>query len=133
MAGVLAAEGAIDPADRRNRLIRRQAIKWRQSPPDDPVIAAGLTGGIPALTELIRVVASLENGAVILPGLDRDRDPAEWAAIEQDEAHPQYLLASLLEGARSRRRRMSGTGPRVPRSRPLARPLARAQRVAADR
>jgi ATP-dependent helicase/nuclease subunit B len=94
---VLAAEGTIDPADRRNRLIRRLATKWRQSPPKDPVIAAGLTGGIPALTELIRVIASLENGAVILHGLDRDRDPAEWTAIEQDEAHPQHLLASLLK------------------------------------
>jgi ATP-dependent helicase/nuclease subunit B len=94
---VLAAEGTIDPADHRNRLIHRLAIKWRQSPPKDPVIAAGLTGGIPALTELIRVIASLDNGAVILHGLDRDRDLAEWMAVEQDEAHPQFLLASLLK------------------------------------
>jgi ATP-dependent helicase/nuclease subunit B len=94
---LLAAEGAIDPAERRNRLISRLATLWRQSPPRDPVIAAGLTGGIPAITELIRVVASLGNGAVILHGLDRGRGVAEWTAIEQDEAHPQYLLASLLK------------------------------------
>ncbi len=94
--GMLAAEGALDPADRRNRLLARQAAIWRRTPPRDPVVAAGLTGGIPAMTELIRVVASLDNGAVILHGLDRRCDAAEWAAIERDEAHPQYLLASLL-------------------------------------
>ncbi len=93
---MLAAEGAIDPGERRNRLLARQAALWRRNPPRDPVIAAGLTGGVPAMTELIRVVADLDNGAVILAGLDRPCDPAEWTAIEQDEAHPQYLLASLL-------------------------------------
>ena len=40
--------------------------------------------------------AGLDNGAVILAGLDRRCDAEEWAAIEYDEAHPQYLLANLL-------------------------------------
>ena len=46
---ILAAEGALDPAVRRNRLLERQAAAWRRLPPADPVIAAGLTGGIPAI------------------------------------------------------------------------------------
>ncbi len=94
---MLAEEGAIDPGERRNRLLARQAALWRQNPPRNPVIAAGLTGGVPAMTELIRVVAGLDNGTVILAGLDRRCDLAEWAAIEDDEAHPQYLLANLLQ------------------------------------
>ena len=93
---ILAAEGAIDPADRRNRLLARQAALWQGTPPSHPVVAAGLTGGVPAMTELTRVIAALPNGAVILHGLDCGCDAAEWAAIERDEAHPQYLLASLL-------------------------------------
>jgi ATP-dependent helicase/nuclease subunit B len=93
---MLAAEGTIDPADRRNRLLARQAALWQRTPPSHPVVAAGLTGGIPAMTELIRVIAALPNGAVILHGLDHGCDAAEWAAIEEDEAHPQHLLASLL-------------------------------------
>src|SRR6516225_588026 len=93
---ILAAEGALDPAVRRNRLLDRQAAAWRRSPPNYPVIAAGLTGGIPAMTELLSVVATLDRGAVILPGLDRRADEPEWRAIERDEAHPQYLLALLL-------------------------------------
>lgn len=93
---VLAAERAIDPGERRNRLLEQQARLWRRTPPRDPVIAAGLTGGVPALTELIRVVADLDCGTVILAGLDRRCDAAEWAAIREDEAHPQYLHAALL-------------------------------------
>jgi len=93
---VLAAEGALDPAERRNRLLARQAEAWRRAPPRDPVIAAGLTGGIPALVELVGVVAGLEHGTVILPGLDRFAAPATWNEIACDPAHPQYLLGGLI-------------------------------------
>ena len=94
---ILAAEGALDPAERRNRVLAHQAALWRREPPGDPVVAAGLVGGIPALTELVSVVAGLDRGAVILPGLDRRCDAAEWAAIAEDEAHPQHLIATLLK------------------------------------
>jgi ATP-dependent helicase/nuclease subunit B len=93
---ILAEEGALDAASRRNRLLERQTETWRRSPPRHPVIAAGLTGGIPAMTDLLSLVAALDQGAVILPGLDRERDAAEWSAIEEDEAHPQHLMAGLL-------------------------------------
>ncbi|HEX6441929.1 MAG TPA: double-strand break repair protein AddB, partial [Stellaceae bacterium] len=93
---ILAEEGALDAASRRNRLLEQQTAAWRRSPPRHPVVAAGLIGGIPAITELLSLVAGLDQGAVILPGLDRDRDAAEWSAIEEDEAHPQHLMAGLL-------------------------------------
>jgi len=86
---ILAAEGALDPAERRNRLLVRQAETWRRAPPREPVIAAGLTGGIPALVELVKVVATLEHGMVILPGLDRFVAPDAWDAVADDPAHPQ--------------------------------------------
>jgi ATP-dependent helicase/nuclease subunit B len=95
--GILAEEGALDPAERRNRLLERQAALWRHRPPSDPVVAAGLTGGIPALAEIVSVVATLDRGMVVLAGLDRDCDREEWAAIEADETHPQHLLAVLLK------------------------------------
>jgi ATP-dependent helicase/nuclease subunit B len=95
--GILAAEGVLDPADRRNRLLRRQAALWRKAPPVEPVIAAGLVGGFAALDELLGVVAGLPQGAVILPGLDRACGPEIWDAIADDPAHPQYLIARLLQ------------------------------------
>jgi len=93
---LLAAEGAVDPAERRNRVLARQTAVWLRNPPRDPVIVAGLTGGVPAITEMIRAVASLDHGAVILAGLDRRCDRPELDAIACDETHPQYLLAMLL-------------------------------------
>jgi len=99
-ANVLAAEGCLDPADRRNRLIEAQAASWRQSPPPGPVVAAGSTGSIPATAELLGVVASLPQGAVILPGLDQNMDDESWAVLgnesENAATHPQYGLARLL-------------------------------------
>jgi len=98
--GILADEGCLDPADRRNRLIEAQAASWRQKPPPGPVIAAGSTGSIPATAELLGVVASLPHGAVILPGLDRHMDDESWAVLgsksESAATHPQYGLARLL-------------------------------------
>ncbi len=93
---ILAAEGALDPAERRNRLLRRQAALWRASPPAAPVVAAGLTGGIPALVNLLSVVAWLDRGMVILPGLDPSCDAEAWELIADEAAHPQHLMALML-------------------------------------
>jgi hypothetical protein len=49
------------------------------------------------MTELLSIVAKLDHGAVILPGLDRTRDNAEWLAIQEDASHPQHLMAGLLK------------------------------------
>jgi ATP-dependent helicase/nuclease subunit B len=93
---ILAAEGALDPAERRNRLLRRQVQLWRRQPPTTPVIAAGLSGGLPALTELLSAIAWLDRGAVILPGLDRACSAEEWQLLAQEPTHPQHLMALLL-------------------------------------
>jgi ATP-dependent helicase/nuclease subunit B len=93
---VLADEGKINPADHRNRAIRALARRYEQKPPSGPVIAAGSTGSIPATAELLRVIANLPNGSVILPGLDRALDEKSWLAL--DENHPQYGMKQLLAG-----------------------------------
>ena len=62
------------------------------------MIAAGSTGSQPATRELLAVIAGLPQGAVVLPGLDRDMDEASWSKL--DPAHPQFGLRELLRGAR---------------------------------
>ncbi|MDA0238669.1 MAG: double-strand break repair protein AddB, partial [Proteobacteria bacterium] len=89
---VLAEEGCLDPAERRNRVLAAQADHWRNNPPDRPVIAAGSTGSIPATADLLATIAGLPRGCVILPGLDRD---AVVGALEP--THPQFGMARLLE------------------------------------
>jgi len=88
--------GGIDPAARRNVVLETQAKVWAAEPPSGPVIAAGSTGSIPATADLLAVVASLPNGALVLPGLDQACDDATWDSVRQDEAHPQHGLAQLL-------------------------------------
>ncbi|HEY1384042.1 MAG TPA: hypothetical protein VGF43_10525, partial [Dongiaceae bacterium] len=94
---ILAEEGAIDPADRRNRLLDLQRAVWEAMPPATPVIAAGSTGSIPAAADLMATIARLPQGAIYLPGLDRAPGEADWQAIEADSSHPQYGLAQLLK------------------------------------
>ena len=87
-------EGAIDPAERRNLALTALAIRLAKNPPTGLVIAAGSTGSIPATANLLGVIAGLPNGAVILPGLDRELDRASWNDL--DPGHPQYGMKQLL-------------------------------------
>ncbi|WP_259781684.1 double-strand break repair protein AddB [Aestuariispira ectoiniformans] len=93
---ILDAEGCLDPADRRNRVMRAQALAWEAQPPKGRLIAAGSTGSVPATADLLAVIAALPNGEVVLPGLDRDLDDAAWDQVRFDETHPQFGLAGLL-------------------------------------
>jgi ATP-dependent helicase/nuclease subunit B len=90
----LAEEGAIGPAERRNRLLAAHGAAWTAHPPRDWVVAAGSTGSIPATADLLAVVARLDRGCVVLPGLDAELPGRAWDAMP--ESHPQYGLARLL-------------------------------------
>lgn len=92
---ILAEAGAMDPARRRTQALQARAAGWRRKPPAGPVIVAGSTGSIPATAELIATVATLPQGRVVLPGLDRDADDTAWEALAP--SHPQYGLKLLLE------------------------------------
>ncbi|MEK1887090.1 MAG: double-strand break repair protein AddB [Phyllobacterium sp.] len=91
-----------NPSAHRNRLIELEAERLVRNPPSGPVIAAGSTGSIPATAKLLAAIASLPQGAVVLPGLDRDLDAASWdllAKVDDNPSifgHPQYGLRKLL-------------------------------------
>ena len=101
---ILADEQALDPADRRNRLIAAQADLWRHDPPTDPVVAAGTTGTMPATADLLGVVARLPQGCVVLPGLDPYLADDAWEALDgpypegghSEAGHPQHAMKQLL-------------------------------------
>ncbi len=87
----LAGNGACNPAARQVAALDAQAAAWRAEPPPGRVWAAGLTGAIPAAARLLRTVAALEHGCVVLPWLDTDLDDETLA-----ETHPQAGLHDLL-------------------------------------
>ena len=95
----LSDNGLIDGADRARRLLDAQGAAWAGGAPH-PVIIAGTTGGLPAVARLIRVVAGLPQGRVVLPGVDLDLDGAIWARLAEglDAGHPQAGFARLLTG-----------------------------------
>ena len=97
----LAAEGLMNPASRQVALLNAQAVAWEANPPPFRVLAAGATGGIPAVARLLRVVARMANGAVVLPGLDGSMTGEVWDVL--DEAHPQSGFSRLLNGLGAQR------------------------------
>src|SRR5499427_1354426 len=102
---ILAERGAIEPAARRDALIKAEAARLAAHT-GGPVIAAGSTGSMPATAELIAAIAQLARGAVVLPGLDLELDAESWDLIEgrRDGAarvapaveHPQFAMQALL-------------------------------------
>ncbi|WP_330169364.1 double-strand break repair protein AddB [Bartonella grahamii] len=101
-----------NPAEWRNQALTMHAETLRCMSPDKPIIAAGVSGSIPAVSHLLKVIASLPKGAVVLPGLDLHMDEEQWNALSTSNkgktaydffdhaenvfSHPQYHLKKLL-------------------------------------
>lgn len=106
---ILAERKLSNPAAHRNDLIWSEVKRLRTHPPAGPVIVAGSTGSIPATAELISAIADLPNGAVVLPGLDRDLDDAAWQLLASATdnpstyGHPQFGLRKLLDAMQTLR------------------------------
>lgn len=102
--------GLIDMADRRNRLLDHVAKRWREHPPQGFVIAAGIATSAPAICAVLRTVATMPMGEVVLSALDQHMSAQEWDAIgpfdpdpatgrraRAEESHPQYQVKQMLD------------------------------------
>lgn len=89
-----------DPEARQRRVIAALAVRWAENPPDHPVIVAGSTGSRGATALLLKAVAQLPQGAVVLPGFDFAQPAEAWdnliAGPVPAEDHPQYRFALLM-------------------------------------
>jgi len=99
---ILAERHLSNPVAWRQKMLRHRTEFLINNPPRGPVIAAGSTGSIPATAAMLRAIANLPQGAVVVPGLDRDMDEVSWLELDNlsNEAsiftHPQYGLKKLL-------------------------------------
>ncbi len=92
---ILAELNLLDETDRRNLLIENQIELWQRNPPKNPIIVAGSTGSIPSNIALLKTIANMDNGSVILPGLDINIDEDSYDFIGED--HAQYEMKNLLD------------------------------------
>lgn len=99
---------------RQIAMLDKQTLDLAKNRHNGPVIVAGSTGSLPATARLIKTVSQLENGAIILPGLDQNMTSDQWQSIykvasnnidaQQQfdlssvvvQGHPQFGLARLL-------------------------------------
>ncbi len=93
---IQAEAGCVGIAERRRLLLEAQSKAWQESPPEDPIVVAGSTGSIPATAKLIKVISTLPQGYVVLPGADLLATDSAWQAIGEDPSHPQFGLHHLL-------------------------------------
>lgn len=112
----LHAENLIGPQARRAAVLRREARRLELVRTERPFIAAGSTGTIPATGALLKAIAGLPNGAVVLPGLDLGMDDASWTAV--GPTHPQHAMKQLLHRLAAPRAlvRELGAGGQSPRA-----------------
>jgi ATP-dependent helicase/nuclease subunit B len=130
----LAELGRIDLADRRNRLLRRLAQRWDEVPPPGFTVAAGVTTAAPAVAALLKTIAFMPTGSVVLPALSlRSVMPdEEWESLGPDDkdrgerTHPQFHLKLLLDRMGIGRDEVE----QWPSSGPLASPAVRGRAVA---
>ncbi|WP_099867070.1 double-strand break repair protein AddB [Pararhizobium haloflavum] len=95
----------VSAASHRNAALAAETRRLASMPEKGPMIVAGSTGSIPATAALMQAIAGLDQGAIVLPGLDTRIPPDVWPLVmragadETDPAvltHPQYGLALLL-------------------------------------
>ena len=100
----LERHGLVDRATRQKRLVEMQAQALAAGRQAGRVLAIGSTGTNRATARLLAAIARSPQGAVVLPGLDRDLDAKAWALVsgalgagdEPSFGHPQAAMARLL-------------------------------------
>lgn len=100
---ILAERGLIDASFYQKRLVEAQIADLARQTSNAPVIALGSTGAHPTTARLLAAIASVDNGAVVLPGLDQAMSGDAWARVGQGDGrdepaftHPQTMLKRLL-------------------------------------
>ncbi|MDW3223675.1 MAG: double-strand break repair protein AddB [Paracoccaceae bacterium] len=88
-----------DNEARQRSIVTALAAKWDLEPPENPVIIAGSTGSRGTTMLLMKAVARLPQGALVMPGFDFEMPAAIWSHLEDallSEDHPQFRFHKLM-------------------------------------
>ncbi|MBV8850633.1 MAG: double-strand break repair protein AddB [Methylobacteriaceae bacterium] len=135
---ILSERGFVDRATRQVAFAEREIARLRSGDAQGPVIALGSTGTNKATARLLAAIAHHPQGAVVLPGLEREMDEAAWAEIadarpdrvESGFGHPQTALKRLMPVLGIARGEVEGLGAPAPALAARARLIAEALRPA---
>lgn len=130
---VLAERSMTGPAERRNALLERLTDRLRSGGHSAPIMAAGITTSAWAIAKLLRQVAVMPNGLVILPAVDLAMPEEEWAQLgphepsdegirspRAHETHPQFHLKLLLHRMSARREEVEALAEGSPSAQSLS-------------
>lgn len=85
----------MEPMERRVALLKALTDIWQETPPDYPVIIAGSTGTLGASARLMKCVAHMPDGMIVLPGLNNAVPDEAWKDVGPQ--HPQNSLKNLID------------------------------------
>jgi len=86
--------GLMNPVARQVAVLRAQAERWTQVPPQGRLWAVGFTDGMFAVCAILRAVLDAPQGCVILPSVDLDLPEVLWESLP--ESHPQSGFRRLV-------------------------------------
>ena len=92
--GRLSEIDLMQPFERRVALLDALTEIWTAEPPKYPVIIAGSTGTLGASARLMKCVAHMEEGMIVLPGLNNAVPDEAWNDVGPQ--HPQNSLKNLI-------------------------------------
>ena len=86
LGGSVAAAPGVAGEARLRAAAEARAAAWAARPAEHPVIVAGSTGSRAPTRLFMQAVATLPQGALLLPGFDADLPAAVWDRLGQDDA-----------------------------------------------
>ncbi|CUH65019.1 double-strand break repair protein AddB [Thalassovita gelatinovora] len=89
-----------DAQTRQRMIVNALTDEWQEQPPQQPLIVAGSTGSRGTTMALMKAVAKLPQGALVLPGYDFEMPISAWDDLSDAlsaEDHPQYRFRKLMD------------------------------------
>ena len=94
--------GLLNPVARKIKLIKKQIESWKVNKRDGRIFVAGSTGSLVPISYMLRSIYKMENGYLILPGLDKNLKDFDIELLtstypKTNQNHPQYSLVKLVK------------------------------------
>jgi ATP-dependent helicase/nuclease subunit B len=86
---------ASDPVAYRIAHIEALSARWTRDAPTQPIIAAGSTGTIPAVRQLLKRISMLPQGCIVLPHIAAPEATDIWDML--GATHPAFALKQLID------------------------------------